>query len=340
MRIIMSTLLTVTLMFNLPLFSREVTKVGTTAADLLNIDVGARATGMGGAFVAVASDVTSMYWNPAGIARFSGTQAVFSNMDWIADLAFNYAGVVLPFGNLGTIGLNATFLTMGEMEVTTIGQPEGTGEKFDAGSYTFGFCYARTLTDRFSIGFNAKYVREQIYHSHAQGLALDVGTLFTTDFHGLQIGMNISNFGTKMQMTGRDMLIQKDIDETVSGNNETINGNLGTDQFDMPLMFRIGISVDILKGAGNSNLIMALDALHPNDDEESMRLGGEYILRNMFSLRAGYQSLFVKEAEKGLSLGAGLRYPLMGQAEIVIDFAYVDFGVFNNVQQFTLSMRF
>jgi hypothetical protein len=325
---------------NRTLWAQGVTKVGTTAAGFLNIDVGAKAVSMGGAFVSMADDITAMYWNSAGIARFSQSQAMFSYAKWIADLSFNYTAITFPLGNLGTIGANATFLTIPDMERTTILEPDGTGELFSAGSYALGLCYARNLTDRFSVGFNMKYVTEQIYHCQAHGVALDVGTLFTTQFYGLAIGMNISNFGTKMRLTGRDMLTQTDIDPQISGNNANINAYLETDRNDMPLMFRVGISMDVLKGMGHSNLILAMDALHPSDDVESINVGSEYVFNEMYALRAGYKSLFAKDSNEGPSFGAGVKYRLMGQTAIILDYAYLDFGVFNNVQTFSLRLVF
>ena len=328
------------LLFTLPLSAKEVSKVGTTAAGFLNIDLGARAVGMGSAYASVASDVSSMYWNPAGIARLTRTEAVFSNTNWIADINFNYAAVAVPMIGLGTVGVNATFLTMDDMERTTISQPDGTGEMFGAGSYAFGLSFARDLTDRFSIGVNFKYVNEQIYHSTAQGFAFDVGTLFNTQFHGIQIGMSISNYGTKMQMSGRDMLIQTDIDPLIEGNNENINANLQTDKYDLPLMFRVGLSLDVLKGRGNSNLILAVDALHPNDDTESVNVGGEYILNKMFFLRAGYKSLFARDSEEGVALGAGISYELSGRAQLKLDYAFQEFGALNDIQMVTVGVAF
>ncbi len=320
--------------------AQEVTKVGTTAAGFLNIDVGARALGMGGAFVAVASDITSMYWNPAGVARLDQAQAMFTHTKWIADVAFNYAAFALPLGNVGTVGVNATFLTMDEMERTTVFEPDGTGEMFDAGSYAFGLSYARDLTDRFSIGFNFKYISEKIYHSSAQGAAFDIGTLFDTQYNGLKIGMSITNYGTKMRMSGRDMLIQTDIDPLISGNNHNINADLKTDAFDLPLMFRVGVSMDVLKGMADSNLILSVDALHPNDDVESLNVGGEYWFRNIFALRGGYKTLFARDSEEGLCLGAGIHYKLMGNTTLMIDYAYEDFGVLKDVQLFTVGLGF
>lgn len=322
------------------LFSGEVTKVGTTAVGFLAIDVGSRATAMGGAYVAVASDATAIFWNPAGITSISNPQAMFQYAQWIADINFNYAALVLPIATVGSFGLSITSVTMDDMERTTIANPDGTGEMFSAGSYALGLSYARKLTDRFSIGFNIKYLNETIYHSSASGFAFDIGTLFTTQLNGMKIGMSISNYGPKVKMSGRDMLTQVDIDPNVSGNNENLNANLKTEEFDLPLLFRVGVSMDILKGAGNSNLIFSADALHPNDDVESVNLGAEYIFNDLVSLRAGYSSLFSKDSFQGLSLGAGLNYTIMSNTRLIVDYAYKDFGLLNNVQMFTLGLNF
>lgn len=328
------------LFLHMPARSQSTTKVGTTAAGFLNIDVGAKAGAMGGAFVSVADDITAMYWNPAGIARLSQSQAMFNYAEWIADLSFNNAAIAFPLGNWGTLGAQATFLTAPDMERTTILEPDGTGETFSAGSYAFGLCYARNLTDRFSIGCNIKYVAEQIYHSRAHGIALDIGTLFTTQFHGLTMGMNISNFGGKMQMAGRDMLTQTDIDPQIYGNNANLNAHLETDRYDMPLMFRVGVSMDVLKGVGDSHLLLAVDAQHPNDDVESINLGGEYTFHERYSLRAGYKSLFARDANEGLSFGAGIKYQMMSRTTLVFDYAFLDFGVLTSVQVFSLRLLF
>ena len=328
------------LLFIAQAHARGVTKAGTTAAGFLGIDVSPRGTGMGSAYVSLANDATAMYWNPAGIARLNNFEATFCNTKWIADLSFNYTGAVLALGNFGSIGVNATFLTMDQMERTTILQPDGTGEFFDAGSYAVGLSYARNLTNQFSIGFNVKYINERMYHSNANGFALDVGALFDTEFHGLTLGMSISNYGTKMQLDGRDLQVQHDVDPSVYGNNPNINSRLLTDNFDLPLMFRVGVSMDVLKGLHNSNLILSADALHPSDDAESINIGGEYVFYDMFSLRAGYKELFAKDSEQGLSFGGGIRYNIRGTTTtFYFDYSYIDFGVFNAIHMFSVSLR-
>ncbi|MGD0339124.1 MAG: PorV/PorQ family protein [Bacteroidota bacterium] len=319
--------------------AQGVTKVGTTAASFLGIDVGPRANAMGSASVSVANDASAMYWNPAGIAKLNNVDAMFSNARWIADLSFNYAGIVLPLGDFGNVGVNATFLSMGEMERTTVAQPEGTGELFDAASYAFGLTYARNLTDQFSIGINAKYINERLYNSNAGGFAIDVGALFDTRFHGIMLGMSISNYGSKMQLDGRDLQIQHDIDPGENGNNANINARLQTDNFDLPLMFRVGVSMDVLKGALNSNLIVSADALHPSDDVESLNVGAEYTFNDMISLRAGYKGLAAKDTEQGLNYGAGLHYVIAGTI-MNFDYAYIDFGALNAVHMFSIRLGF
>ncbi|RMF58289.1 MAG: hypothetical protein D6748_09110 [Calditrichaeota bacterium] len=316
----------------------EVTKVGTTAAPFLTIGVGARAIGMGGAYVSVANDATAMFWNVSGLAQLTGPEIIFNHSEWLEQINFDYAGVVAPMGSFGTVGVSFTSLSMGEFEQTTEDNPEGTGIRFSAGSFAVGVSYARKLTDRFMIGFTGKFVREYIWNSSAVGGALDVGTLFVTPFQGIRLGMSISNFGTKMQITGDDLLTQIDPDPLISGNNDRINAYLQTDQFDMPLLFRVGLSMDVINTEENL-LTLSVDALHPNDNAESMNIGGEYMFQDLFALRAGYRSLFLEDSEEGFTAGVGLKAKVSGFS-VLIDYAYEDFGRLNNIQKFTLRMAF
>lgn len=319
------------------IFARDVTKVGTTAAPFLTISTGARAMGMGSAFVAVANDATAMFWNVAGIAQLKSPEIVFNHSEWLADVNYEYAGVVAPVG-FGTVGVNITSLNMGDFEQTTEFAPEGNGVKFSAGSFAMALSYARMLTDRFMIGFNGKYVREHIFNSAATGFAVDIGTLFISPFNDLRIGFSISNFGTKMRMTGDDLLVQVDIDPTISGNNETINAKLETDEFDLPLLFRFGLAMDVLRTASN-RVTLSADALHPNDNAESVNVGGEYQFQNLIALRGGYRSLFLPDSEEGFTAGAGLNYRFPGFG-FRVDYAYEDFGRLNNIQKFTIQLQF
>ncbi len=148
----------------MPVTAQEVSKTGTTAAKFLSIGIGARANAMGGAFTAVANDASAMYWNPAGIAPLQKYEALFTYTKLFADINLNYFGAVIPVGELGVIGFNVTAVNIGEMDVTTEYYPDGTGETFNAGSYAFGLSIAKLITEDFSVGITAKYVREDIYN--------------------------------------------------------------------------------------------------------------------------------------------------------------------------------
>jgi len=138
-------------------FDSDVSKVGITAAPFLTIGVGAKATGMGGAFVATASDASALFWNPSGIARIDHAEGIFSHINWIADINYDFIGFLLPTGRFGTVGASITTLSMEDMLVRTESEPLGTGEYFQSGDLSLALSYAVNLTDRFSIGFTGKY---------------------------------------------------------------------------------------------------------------------------------------------------------------------------------------
>ena len=115
---------------------------------------------------------------------------------------------------------------------------------------------------------------------------------------------------------------------------------LQTDQYELPLMFRVGVSMDVLKGFGNSNLILSADALHPNDDVEYLNVGGEYVFYDILSLRGGYKGLFAKNSEQGISLGGGVHYTVLESATFYFDYSYIDYGRFSAVHTFSISLGF
>lgn len=315
------------------------TKVGTTAAPFLGIAVGARALGMGGAFVAVANDATSLYWNPAGIARLSRYEVVLLHTDWISDLSFDFVGMVFPLGNAGALGVQTAILSMGEMEVTTEKYQDGTGLFFDASDLALGVSYAFSLTNRFSIGFTGKYIQQKIWHESAEGMAFDIGTIYTTPFHGMRIAMAISNFGTDMQMQGKDMVVLYDPDPIKEGNNAEIMAELRTDKWPLPLNLRVGAAMELLEQQDHV-LTAAISAQHPNDNTESVNIGAEYWYQRMLALRAGFKSLFLKDSEEGLTLGIGFVPPLRAGFGLHLDFAYEDFSRLGSIYKYSISVDF
>ncbi|MBI4811423.1 MAG: hypothetical protein HY800_08315 [Ignavibacteriales bacterium] len=66
-------------------------------------------------------------------------------------------------------------------------------------------------------------------------ICFDIGTILTTPFYGIRFSGSINNYGTKMQISGDDLLIRYDPDAQRAGNNESIDANNATDDFDLPL---------------------------------------------------------------------------------------------------------
>ena len=312
------------------------TKTGTAAAEFLNIPVGARATAMGGAFGATANDGTALYWNPAGLTQVDGRRLTVEHAAWLVGIDFNFATFTLPT-RFGTVAVGLTSFVTDEMEETTVENQTGTGRTFTAGSYAVSLAYARDLTDRFTMGGTVKLVTERIDDSSANGVALDIGTMFVTPFRGIRLGASIANFGTKMQIGGP--LVPIDIDEGQAGNNESVTAVISTDEFDMPLTMRVGLATEVYQRAG-TRVTLAVDALNPSASGQYLNLGAEVgLLNDLVMVRGGYQELFLDGSPRSFTLGGGLRYRF-GALNLAADYAYEAFDYFNGVNRFTVALGF
>jgi hypothetical protein len=314
-------------------------KVGTTAAPFLGISVNPRATAMGAAFTAVSNDVSALYYNPGALPHAAKSQFTVAHTKWLVNTNLNWVGFLLNLDGTNTIGLSLTQLDYGQDQVTTVEFPEGTGETWDASDIALSFAYGRYLTDRFSIGGSVKYIQQKIWNESSTAFAFDVGLLFITQFNDMKLGMSISNFGTDMKMEGKDLLERVDLDPDAIGHNENIVSNLKTDAWPLPLFFRVGVSMDVIKNDVN-RLTLAIDAMRPSDNSEIINVGGEWGFYDMIFFRSGYKSLFRDESEEGLTLGIGLGLPSMNRFGWSFDYTYADFGRFEDIHMFALSVMF
>jgi len=340
MTIVLISILTIGFSGNLVYGGSRLTNTGTTSAAFLEVGIGARSMGMGGAYVAVAEDASTLYWNPAGLSRIQQASGSFEQVNWITDISFNFLAATIPLGNnVGSVGVFVNSMTVPNQAVRTVQYPDGNGEEYSASSIALGLSYARSLTDRFSIGVNIKYLSERIWHEQGHSLAFDIGTIYDTGFDGLRIGACISNFGSGLELSGSDLIIFYDSDPIHLGNNDKIMGQLMTDEWPLPLNMQFGLAYTMNPGAG-LQLTLAADALHPINASESVNLGAELKLFNLFFLRSGYKSLFQKDSEAGLTMGAGLNYRLFGSSDIRIDYAYADMGRLGGISRYTLGLTF
>lgn len=319
---------------------RDISKVGTTAGQFLKIGPGARALAMGGTYVGISDDIYAIYYNPAGVAINKGNgQVTFNHTNWLADINYDYAAASINIESFGSMFLSVTSLRVPEEKVRTFEYPDGNGQYWDASSVSFGFGYARSLTDRFSIGFHAKYIQESVWNSSASGFALDVGTYYITPFNDLIIGASISNFGSKMKLDGRDIQLNYDPDGDPFTGPNNIPANYEMNKYDLPLTFRIGFSMDVFKSR-YIRVKAAFDATHPNDNVEYLNAGLEFAYDELFFLRGGYKSIFLSNSEQSFTLGAGLNYELSNGLNIRVNYAYGDYGRLKNIQYFDVGIIF
>ena len=317
----------------------EFDKVATTAAPFLKLPVGGRANAMGGAFVALADDGFASYWNPAGMSAAEGTTISASHSDWLLDISLDHMGLILPTRPNEWFGLSVTSLSMGDQLVRTIEEPEGTGLEYGVQDLALSASYTRQITDRLAVGSSAKMIHLQAYNETAQTFAIDLGSILRTNFYGMKIGMALSNFGGDILFKGRDLIIDADISDDLDGNYRS-DADLRTESWPIPLMIRIGVSMDLLGGedaplkSQSSRLTLALDADHPNDGPEHLNLGLEYGLREMFYFRGGYRHNY--DQENG-TLGTGVRLPLAGAGTLVVDYAVKPMKVLGNTSILSLS---
>lgn len=315
----------------------SLSKSGTTAGQFLKIDIGARAIGMGGAFVATANDISALHWNPAGLAQNPSGEAFFNHTDWFLDIAMEYAGVAVNVPGIGTVGGFISSMGMDDMMVRTEERPEGTGEMFSAGGLAIGLSYSRKLTDRFSFGFNAKYISEYIRHSKATGFALDIGLLYTIPIiNEFRIGGSILNFGSKMRLDGRDLY---EINQVGGPGGNLINTKIEVEEWELPLTFRVGVAADLIKSEAH-RLTTAVDAIHPNDHTEFLNTGLEYSWNELFMIRGGYKALFQDDTDQGLTLGFGLHVRIVDHVKVKVDYAYQEFQKLPDVHQFSFGINF
>ena len=311
---------------------------GTTIGQFLLIEPSARYAAMGNAGVAAADEISAAYYNPAAIGRLTGYGIQFTHSLWLADITYDYAIALVGLGEMGNLYFNVTSLNSGEIDVRTVEQPLGTGERYSVSDVALGVGYGRRLTDRFSMGVQINYIQETIFHSSLSTVSLNVGTMFNLTEDGLVLGASISNYGLPAGYSGRDLRIQYDLNKDKYGDNSALPGDVHTEEYPLPVLFRVGLNYPYQVN-DDFKLQFAVNAFHPNDNRESVSVGMECNIYNTLALRTGYQNLFLQDSEVGLTTGLGLNIKI-ADYKMILDYAWADYGRLENTQRFTLGITF
>ncbi len=316
------------------------TKLGQTGFNFLSVGTDARATGMGEAFTTVEGSSTALFYNPAGLAGLHSFVDLTTNqLKWIADIRYLSGAVAFaPYdGEYGVVGVSFINVNYGEFKMTRVAQNEQGYEDIEGpkpGAYVIGLGYGKSLSDQFSVGGQAKYAHQSLGKStvpvyrqyvddagktridttydvrdYAVGtIAFDFGTLYKTGLKSLAFGVSINNFSREIRYE--------------------------RESFQLPLSFRIGISMNLMdllpELAEYHSLRVSVDAVHPRSYAEYLHIGGEYVFANTVALRAGY---ITHHPDYGFTAGVGVR-----KFGIGFDYSYMPHKVFNDIQR--LSVKF
>lgn len=308
-------------------------KLAQTGLKFLNVATDPRAVAMGEAVTSVEGSSTAMFFNPAGLARFSGTaHASFGTTQWIAGIDHLYASAAIatPNNDYGVFGITFQTVDYGEI-IRTIRATNADGYldvgMFRPTAFAVGLGYARALSDRFSIGGRASYVFQDLgagfrsvdsygnplkSDNNIDVLSFDFGMFYNTGFKSLNFAMSVRNFS-------KEIKYQKE-------------------GFQLPLMFRIGVSINamdfITMDTDADRLLLSVDATNSRDYPETVNMGGEYVFMKSLAIRGGY--MFGQD-ERGFTAGIGLQQTLEGIG-LGIDYSYTPFGIFGTVNRFALQL--
>jgi opacity protein-like surface antigen len=328
------------LMLSLPAIAGDESRKGTTGAEQLLIPVGARGIATGGSFVASLTGLESIYYNPAGLDLTQRTEVMFSYMNYIADINVSYFAFGTSLGDFGSLGLSFKTFDFGDIPVTTIDMPDGTGKNYSPVFLTAGLTYSKVLTDRISVGTNFKFITESIENTSANGFAIDVGVQYKFNPQ-LSLGAALKNIGTNMSYSGQDLRGKTSVPGSDPGS-QTAAYEIVTESFQIPSYFELSLAYNYNFDEQNS-LMMGSTFTANNSLEDKIHLGLEYGFMNNFFIRGGYNLLTENQDQSimGFTAGAGVDYQVGSGIGIVFDYAYrdvKDFPTSNHI--FTVKLAF
>jgi hypothetical protein len=314
----------------LPLQATGLKKIAQTGMKWTSIPMGARSAAMGTAFTALADDAGSVFSNPAGIAYSEKGHFFLNQTQWIADISLNSGALSYNVPNWGTFGASFTSVDWGTLNGTRRSNNEQGFEQtgtFSPTDFAVGLSYGRQLSNQFAVGGHVKYMYEELgstvegsfekpqdYSAKMDLIAFDFGTLYSTGFKSLKIGMVLQNFSEEAKYRA--------------------------EQFPLPLTFKFGLAMNVLdfwlQEGSEHRLNVAVDAVHPRDYSERLHFGMEYGFKNMVFLRGGYKTNYDEES---VSFGGGFLYGFSG-LQLGIDYAYLHFENFDAVQMFSFDFKF
>ncbi|HAW50207.1 TPA: hypothetical protein DCX16_04590 [bacterium] len=278
---------------------------GITGATFLKIDALPRPSGLGGGFSAIADDLSSLYYNPAGLARIKLPEGVTSGGKWIGESRFGIIGYCSPVAENSGFGASIFYLKTDKMPLykdTTSSNPEG---EFDATNLCIRFgCGIEISKDNY-FGIVGGWINQRIEKEKSNSFFIDIGEIYRPWF------LNKAQFSVVLQNIGRKI---KFINEE--------------DKF--PSTLRVGICYEIVDSAN-----VVCDFVKPIDYSWKVQCGIEWQVNDILTLRGGYNSQVFQDLGAGVTLGLGIML-----STFQFDYAYVPYDDLGDTHRFSFKTHF
>jgi hypothetical protein len=314
-------------------------RAGTSGAAQLLIPVTARNSALGNNATSGLSSMNGLeglYSNPAALNSNMGTAAMFSRMEYVADIGVNYFGLAQRVGD-NNIAFTIAAWDLGDIPVQTETAPEISDVTYSATKLTAGFSYGRQLTDRIAAGATFKAVSEAIDDVSATAIAFDAGMTYVVGESGLRMGISLNNIGSQLRYSGTGLVQQV----RLPGQNPTATTNavaIESAGVELPSLLNVGVAYTRELGAQGS--VTFLGNFRSNSFDQDQFSGGiELGFQDIVYVRGGYQ--LQNDADltfyTGAAFGAGLNIPI-GTNRLSVDYAYVPTDFFDAIQYITASV--
>jgi hypothetical protein len=327
--------------------AQENQKLAQTGLGFLSVVSDARAASMAEAVTSLQTNSSSLFFNPAGMSWMENFFDIsLSANQWIADIKHYSLGMAIsPFhGDYGVVGFSVQYVDYGNFIETRVNKSTDKGYDdigiFKLNALAIGVGYAKRLTNRFSVGGQVRWARQDLGSSSIPNPFKSVAVF---DSSGNTIGYRDSamtglnkvtplvfDFGTQFKMGIKSLVFGMSV--------RNFSGDIqyARESFQTPLTFTLGISMnlmDLLEEVPMDQVLnMSIDASHYRDHPEQLKIGAEYRIMNTLSLRCGYVT---NSDESAMSYGIGVT-----KFGFDFDYSYTPFGVFNNVQRMTARFSF
>lgn len=275
--------------------------------------------------------------NPAGLTSGTGTSALFSRTEYVADIGINYFGAAQAFGN-NVIAISVASWDFGTLQQTSELIPEISELTYDASNVVFGVSYARQFTDRIAAGVTVKGVNEDIDDVSASGVAFDAGMTYVAGESGLRFGVALKHFGPQMQFSGIGLTKFASLPTQEPGSKQNAV-NIESEAFELPSQLNVGLAYT--RQVGSSADVTFMGNFASNSFSQDEYAGGlELGVMDLVYLRGGL--MIVEETDftfyKSYNLGAGLNLDL-GGSRLTVDYAFLPTDYFDDVNMFSVGFE-